>query len=264
MDEGKKTDRRSQLKQYIFVIRQLASKELKHGNASKNLGQMWNILMPTVSMLTLGILFAFVFKRDIKNFLPYVYTGTIIFALYRGGMRGCMGSLSGNKGLILKTKIPKNLFIIEKVYVSLVRMGFSLVGYVIMLIATGTKVGPTAFLAPVGICFAIFIIIGIGKILAVVNVYFADIKYFYDIIMSRLIFYGSALFYDVDRLSPVMQKILGYNPIYLTIYFERSCILYNYVPEPMVWLKLAVFSAVLFVIGNIVFNKGSQDVVAKL
>lgn len=258
-----KSEKKARLKQYIFVIRQLASREIKRGNTSKMLGQMWNILTPFISMLTMAVLFAFVFHRDIVTYMPYVFTGTIVYGFFNSGMNGCMHSLSGNKNLLIRTKIPKNLLTIEKVYVALIHMAFSLVGYVAILIITGTRVGPAVALAPVGIVFAIFIILGIGKILAVINLYFADISYFYQVIM-RLVFYGSALFYEADRLSPVVQKVVGFNPIFLTITFERSCILYNQIPEPMIWIKLIIYAVVIYLIGTAVFNKGSQDAVAKL
>lgn len=263
MSSGKNINSDKNFKQNWFVLRQLASREIKHGNSSKWLGQMWNILTPFVSMITMAVLFAFVFKQDIKVFMPYVFTGTIIYGFYDDAMGGAMRSLSGNKTLLIRTKIPENLYVIEKIYVALIRMSFSLVGYVIILIITQTPVGPFLALAPVGIIFAIFISMGIGKILAVINVYFADISYFYKIIM-RLVFYASAIFYHLDKAAPAMRMVIGNNPVYLTIHFERACILYNHMPEPLVWIKLAIFAASLYIVGSLIFRKGSQDVVAKL
>lgn len=262
-NDAEKAEKKKQFKQYVFVIRQLAAREIKRGNASKILGQMWNILTPFISMLTMAVLFAFAFQMDIVTYMPYVFTGTIVYGFFDSGMQGCLHSLSGNKSLLIRTKIPKNLLTFEKVYVALIYMVFSMVGYVIILIISRTQVGPAAALAPIGILLAIFIILGIGKILAVVNLYFADIAYFYQVIM-RLVFYGSALFYEADRLSPVVQRVVGFNPIFLTIDFERSCILYNQVPAPMIWIKLIIYAVALYLIGTAIFNKGSQDAVAKL
>lgn len=251
------------LKQYWYVIRQLASREIKHGNSSKKLGQLWNIINPIISMITMTFIFAAVFHRDLREFTPYVFTGIIIYGFYNNSMEGSLRALSGNKSLLLRTKIPKNLLVIEKVYVSFIRMLFSLVGYVIVLFFTGVVITPHIAFLPVMIILSIFIMLGIGKILAVVNVYFADISYFYKIVM-RLVFYASALFYNAEHLSPVMQQIIMFNPIYLSITFARACILYNGVPAPGIWIRLAVYAAIAYIIGTIVFRKGSQDVVAKL
>lgn len=256
--------KKSRLKQDFFVIRQLSSKEIKRGNASKNLGQLWNVVTPIVSMITLTIIFATVFKHDdVGSFATFVFTGTILFGFYDKGMGSAMGALSGNKSLLIRTKIPKNLLVIEKVYVAFIYMLFSLVGYVIVIIFTRTPVGPTAFLALVVGALSFIIILGIGKILAVINVYFADISYLYRVAM-RLVFYGSGIFYSASRLSPVMQQIVSFNPIYLSISFARSCILYNEIPAADVWIKLIIYAAGFYIAGTLIFNKGSQDVVAKL
>ena len=69
------------LKQYWYVIRQLASREIKHGNSSKKLGQLWNIINPIISMITMTFIFAAVFHRDLREFTPYVFTGIIIYGM---------------------------------------------------------------------------------------------------------------------------------------------------------------------------------------
>jgi len=262
-DENMKTSYSSDFKQYIYVVRQLASRELKQGNSSKKLGQLWNVINPFVSMITMSLIFGAVFHRDIKEFIPYVFTGIIIFGFYDRSMGGAMRALSGNKALLIRTKIPKNLLVIEKVYVSFLQMLFALVGYVIVLIVVGTRVTPHIALVPIMILLSIMIMIGIGKILAVINVYFADISYFYKIIM-RFVFYSSALFYHAERLSPAMQQVIMFNPIYLSITFARACILYNGVPAIGIWIRLIVYAVVIYIVGSLIFKKGSQDIVAKL
>lgn len=262
-DNNIHTEEGSSFKQYIYVVRQLAARELKHGNSSKKLGQLWNIINPIISMITMSIIFGAIFKHDLKEFIPYVFTGTIIYGFYDRSMGGAMNSLSGNKTLLIRTKIPKNLLVFEKVYVSFIQMLFALVGYVAALIITGTKITPHIAFLPIMIILSIIIMVGIGKILAVINVYFADISYFYKIIM-RFVFYASALFYHAEKLSPAMQQVIMFNPIYLSITFARACILYNGVPAFGIWIRLVIYAVVIYIIGSLIFKKGSQDVVARL
>ena len=258
-----KEKERSDIRQYIYVVRQLASKEIRRGNTSKTLGQLWNIINPIVYMMTLSLVFGFISHRDIKTMVPYVFTGIIVFNLYDGGMGGSLNALIGNKNLLIRTKIPKNILVIEKVYVALIRTGFSLIGYIAALIITQTRITPHIALLPIMLFLSLVIIIGMGKILAVINVYFADISYFYKILM-RFVFFASAIFYDADRLSPAMQKVIMFNPVYLSTTFARACILYNGVPALGIWIRLAIYAAVIYIVGVIVFKKGSQDVVAKM
>lgn len=260
---NKEREGRSNLKQYVYVVRQLASREIKHGNASKRLGHFWNVINPLVTMFSMVLIFGTAFHRDIREFIPYVFTGVIIYSFYNSSMSGSLKALSGNKALLIRTKIPRNLLVIEKVYVSFVRLLFSLVGYAAALIITKTAISPHIALVPVMLALSIIIMLGIGKMLAVINVYFADISYFYKLIM-RLVFFASALFYNAEKLSPAMQQVIMYNPIYLSISFARTCILYHSFPEPVIWIRLMVYAAVTYLLGSLIFKKGSQDVVAKL
>ena len=257
-------NRQSKLKKYFFVIRQMSSRELKRGNASSTLGQLWNVINPIVSMITMSLIFGFVFNHELREFIPYVFTGTIVFGFYDNGMRGCMNALTGNKTLLIRTQIPQNVQMKKKIYLAFRRMLFSTIGYVIALIVTGTQVGWPIALVPVVVFLSAMIMLGIGKILAVVNIYFADITYFYQIIMRRLIFYGSAIFYHAENLSPAVQSVIVFNPIYISITAMRACILYNGVPAPGIWIRLVVYAVVTYTIGTIVFKRGAQNVVARL
>ena len=262
-DNYYEAEKNNRFKNYFYVVRQLASRDIKRGNSSKKLGQIWNIINPIISMIVMSVIFGFVFKRELRTFMPYVFTGTIVLGFYDRSMGGSLNALVGNKMLLIRTKIPKNLLVIEKIYVSFVQMLFALVGYVAVLIITGTHISPHIALIPILIVLSVFILLGIGKILAVLNVYFADISYFYKILM-RFVFFSSAVFYSAENLSPAMQQVIMFNPIYLAITFVRACVLYNGVPAFGIWIRLIIYAVVLYIIGAIVFKKGSQDVVAKL
>lgn len=250
-------------RQYMFVIRQLARRDVKKGNSSAFLGQMWNVINPFIYMITMVIIFSVVFNNHIPNFPVYVLTGTIIFSLYKSGTTGAMKSMVANKKFLVRTRIPKNIFVVEKVYVALINMLYSMIGYVILIIVTGVSPNLFMFLVPLDIAISLVMILGIGKILAVINVYFADIEYFYRILML-LFMYGSALFYTMDRMAPAAQMVISFNPIYIAITIVRTCVLDGQAPDSMLWVKLGCYAAGFYIFGTFVFKKGTQDIVAKL
>lgn len=261
--QGAKVKKNNQRSQYMFVIRQLAKRDIKRGNTSAILGQLWNIINPFIYMITMVIIFSAVFKNNIPNFPVYILTGTIIYTLFDSGTVGAMGSLVSGKSFILKTRIPKNIFVIEKVYVAFINMLYSLIGYVILLIVTGVTPNPFMLLVPLDIAICLVMIMGLGKILAIINVYFADIEYFYKILML-LFMYGSAIFYSTSGLAPAAQVVMSFNPIYIAITIARICVMDGYAPGPMLWVKLICYAVFFYLIGSLVFKKGTQDIVAKL
>ena len=250
-------------RQYMFVIRQLARRDVKRGNASTFLGQLWNVINPFIYMITMVIIFSAIFKNNLPNFPVYVLTGTIIFTLFDAGTVGAMKSLVSSKSFLVRTRIPKNIFVIEKVYVAFINMIYSMIGYVILLIVTGVTPNPYMFLVSIDIAISLIMILGIGKILAVINVYFADIEYFYHILML-LFMYGSAIFYSMDRMAPAAQMVMSFNPIYIAITIARICVLDGQAPGPMLWVKLGCYAVFFYILGSFIFKKGTQDIVAKL
>ena len=79
-----------------------------------------------------------------------------------------------------------------------------------------------------------------------------------------MLMYGSALFYDISRLSPIMQKIMLVNPIYISITIARQAIMYGKYSDITMWFVLASYSTCFYVIGTIYFNKQVDNIVAKI
>ena len=262
-EENVQIRNREKRRQYMFVIRQLARRDVKRGNSSAFLGQFWNVINPFVYMITMVIIFSAIFRSGIPNFPVYVLTGTIIYSLFNSGTTGAMKSLVAGKIFLVRTRIPKNVFVIEKVYVALINMLYSMIGYVILVAISGITPNIFMLLVPVDVAICLVMIYGIGKILAVINVYFADIEYFYKILML-LLMYGSALFYSVDRMAPAVQMIMSFNPIYIAITIARICVMDGYAPGPMLWVKLVCYAVFFYLLGTLVFKRGTQDIVAKL
>ena len=100
-------------------------------------------------------------------------------------------------------------------------------------------------------------------ILSIVYVFFGDIKYLYDILLT-LWMYLSAIFYPASALPEVMQKIVGMNPIYVSITFARICVIDRRIPEFTLWIKLIAFGLCSFSIGYMVFKKNQNKVMQKI
>lgn len=105
---------------------------------------------------------------------------------------------------------------------------------------------------------------GDWKILAVINVTFADITYFYKI-FTLFLMYGSAIFYRLDRLSPAMQKIMTIvNPLYTVIAIARECIMERIFPDWKLWVIVSVYAGGCYLVGSVYFNRKIEDIVAKM
>lgn len=254
---------KEQKKQYWFVIRQLTQKEIKRKYSRSKLGVLWSILNPLLHMIVMSAIFSTIFKHNIDNYPIYFLGGHIVWDFYTASTRSVMTSLTDNSTMLIKMKLPMNTFPQSKTFSALVNLGFSLIPFIGVMIFFRVSVNfSVLFVIPV-IFLLYFFTLGIGYILAVAYVFFADIKYLYTI-FTTLLMYCSALFYPVSRLTGAMSHIVNLNPVYEFIYSVRCCILYGRMPEFKWIMYIVLWTVVAYVAGKTIFEKNRNKIMQKI
>lgn len=250
-------------KQYIFAIRELTGREIKRKYARSHLGILWSVLNPLLTMIVMSLIFTTIFKRSIENYPIYYLTGTLIWTLFSTATNSAMTSLVDNKTLLIKVKLPKKTFILSRIYTAMVNFGYSLIAYVLMLAVFKIKVNPAMLLLPIDVALILLFAMGLGYILAIAYVFFADIKYLYGVLL-HIWMYLSAIFYPYTSLTPAMKNVVGNNPVYIAIAIARECVMEGKVPGPVVWVKLTAWAAAGIILGQAVFKAKENTVMQKI
>lgn len=252
-----------ELKQYAFVIKQLSLKEHKRKTDETNLGVLWNILNPFLYMVILSTYYQNIIIRKIENFPVFVFSGITIYNLYNSGTKGAMHSLVGNKSFLIKAKTPSEVYLLQSVISAFKEMMFSVVALIpIMLFFHIRMSWRVVQLVPI-LLLTMAAITGIGEILSIVYVYFADIDYLYSVFMTLMMF-TSGVFIPIEYLPRSLQGILTYNPIFLSIYLVRNALFYNLQSHWTAWLKLIIWTVCLFMFGHILLKKNKNKLIGKL
>lgn len=254
---------KEQKKQYWFVIRELTGREIKRKYSRSYLGILWSVLNPLLSMTVLSMIFTQIFKRAIENFPIYYLTGYIIWLAFTGATNAAMTTLVDNKMLLIKVKLPMEVFILTRVYTALVNMGYSVVAYVIMLVVFRVTPKWTMLLFPVIIVLLFLFSLGISYILATAYVFFGDVKHLYSVILT-LWMYCSAIFYPIDNLEGVIRVVIEWNPIFNYIDAARSIVMYGQIPPTWEIARMILWAAGMYVFGYYIFRKHKNDVMQKV
>ena len=96
------------------------------------------------------------------------------------------------------------------------------------------------------ICCLVLFNIGVGLILSALFVFFRDIQYLWTI-FTQLLLYMSAIFYNIDSYSPMVQNLFLLNPVYLFIRYFRKIVIEATIPT--VWFHLLMLADVIIVLG---------------
>lgn len=255
--------RNADIRQYVFVIRELTAREIKRKYARSSLGIIWSVLNPLLMMVVMSLIFSTIFRRDIKNFPIYYLTGQVLWTLYSTGTNNAMSALVDNKTLLVRAKLPKHTFILARTYTALVNFGYTCIAYALMLVVFRVKPNWAMIMILPDLGLLLLMTIGVGYMLATSYVFFADIKYLYSIFMTILL-YMSALFYPVESLSPAMKSVIECNPVYVSIYIARECVMNGHIPGIAVWIRLGIWSVGAFLIGLAIFKSKENQIMQKV
>ncbi|MCI8713759.1 MAG: ABC transporter permease [Ruminococcus sp.] len=258
-----KQEQKEQRKQYWFVIKELTSREIKRKYSRSYLGIVWSVLNPLLSMCVISLIFTQLFHRSIENFPIYYLTGSVVWQLFTGATNAAMTSLVDNKMLLIKVKFPMDIFILSRVYTSLVNFLYSLIAYVIMLVVFRVPPCWTMALAPVIVLFLLLFSLGIAHVLATAYVFFGDVKHLYSVLLT-LWMYMSALFYPVDQLKGIVRMVIQINPVFNYIDCMRTIVMKGRLPDVTQMIYIAAWGIVMYLVGFVVFNRHRNDIMKKL
>ena len=119
-----------ELRQNMFVIHQLVIRDKKRSLSSTFMGELWEVINPLINMVVMVLVFGKMIGNNTINRFPlFVLTGTIIYELFTSGTTMCLNCLIENKGFLLKTKIGKNVYVLEKILLAYRNFLFSLLIY---------------------------------------------------------------------------------------------------------------------------------------
>ena len=251
------------LKQYWFVIRQLTGRELKRRYVRSYLGIAWSVLNPLLNMIVMSLVFSAMFRGSIELFPLYYLAGKLMWDMFDQVSQSVMSVLVDNRQLLLTVKVPKNVFVLSRCYTAFVNFLYSFAVFLLMLLFFRVRPQTTMLLALVCVPMCLVFSLGMGYILSILYVFFADIRHLYGVFLTILV-YLSALFYPADRVPAVLQAVIYNNPVYDYIAFMRDCMIYGHVPEPGLWIRVILWGVGMYALGSLIFRRYENDVMIQL
>lgn len=245
---------------YFFLFEELVKRDFKLKYKRTVLGMFWSILSPILTLLVMKIVFTNFFGRDTPHYTIYLFAGNIVMSYYREATTAGMQSLYWNKGILTKINVPKYLFLLSRNVSAFINFLLTIGVFFIFCVFDHIRFGfhMLSLVYPV-ICVSM-LSIGVGMILSAMYIFFRDTQYLYSVFLM-LLQYLSAIFYQVDRFSPHVQKYFLFNPVYVMIKYFRLVTIDEKIPS-LPYHGLCAFYAVIFlVIGGIIYKRENHKFV---
>jgi len=245
---------RYKMKKHQFLFEELVKRDFKQKYKRTVLGMGWSILSPLLTLFVLNIIFSYFFGQRIPHYPIYLFCGNLLFSYFNEATNGGMNALIANAGIFSKVNVPKYLFVFSKNISSLVNFLLTLVIFFVFVAANGIPFTPRflCLIYPIG-CLILFNL-GMGLILSALFVFFRDLGYLYSI-LTMLLMYGSAIFYDVSTMPQKIQGLFLLNPIYVYIKYFRIIVLHDQIPSLSYHLLCAFYALAVLCIGGFIYKK---------
>lgn len=243
---------------YKDLLQQLVLKDLKLKYRRSFLGYLWSILNPLAIMLVMVVVFSSIFRFDIENYPVYLIIGQTIYNYMSISTTQSIFSIIDNSALLKKIYVPKFIFTLSKVSSGLVDFMFSLGALVLVMIITRTPFSMYFILIPfVAVQLYVFCL-GLGLLLAQASVFFRDIQYIYNVILTAWM-YATPIFYPASLLPDKLRWVITHlNPLYIYIQQFRCLVLDRCLPSVRMIGAGYGIAVIMLLIGYYAF-KHNQD-----
>lgn len=215
---------------------------------------IWWIVRP----LTLGTVLFFalgkVLQLGIPNYSVFLLSALFPWFWFSGSISQATGIFVSNGGLMKKVRFPKLILPLSAVLFNTSQFLLTLPILIGFVLIAGISPSVTWIVGiPALLALQLLLLIGLGTLLATLNVFFRDLGPMVEVALL-LLFYLSAIIFPLERVPDEFRPYLALNPVAPLIDAWRNLFLYGEFLDGDIWPALVITAASL-ALGLFAFNK---------
>lgn len=242
---------------YRSLVRNLVTKDLKVRYKNSVLGFVWSLLNPLLMMVVYTIVFTRVLPTDIKQFEVFVLTALLPWNWCARSLSLAVNSLIDNSTIINKVYFPRVLLPVSAVVSEAVNFLLALPVLFLLMAVLDVPIRPAIAYLPVLMVIEGTFLVGLGMILAALNVLLRDTGVILDVLLTAWLFL-TPVFYNIPDIKEVsagtVRALYWLNPMASIIDQYRQIL---YWPggrlDPLFGLRTGATALILLVVGYTFF-----------
>jgi ABC-2 type transport system permease protein/lipopolysaccharide transport system permease protein len=243
--------------EYRELMYQMTMRDLRLRYKQTVMGFGWAIFMPLVNTAIFSVIFMRVAPVEMPHGVPYpvfAYCGLLVWNFFSMSLKFAVNSLTSNANLVTKVYFPREIFPLSAVLVCLV--DFVVAGAVLGVLMAwyGIPMHASLLFLPAVLAVHILFTSGIALLLAMSNLFFRDVKYLFEIVVTMWMFASSTV-YPVDQIDGRLGLVMRLNPMTGIIESYRSVILYGTLPDPTWFAGTAAVALTVFLLSWLTFHR---------
>jgi ABC-type polysaccharide/polyol phosphate export permease len=219
------------------------------------MGFLWAIFMPMVIVaagIVIRVAFSYFSAAPIqREALVAIAVKSLPWAFFVASIRFSSVALVANHNLVTKIYFPRLIFPVAAVASQLFDFLIATVVLVVVLALLGVGASTQLLWAPVLVAIMVALALGLGILLSAANLFFRDVKYVVEVILTFAIFFTPVL-YEAEMFGPRAHLLL-LNPMAPVLEGLRACVVLHQAPDPFWTAYSGCLAALLLVISIMSF-----------
>lgn len=226
-----------ELIKYRHLLYMLTWRDIKIKYKQSIMGFLWAIFMPMIIVAS-GILVKKAFSMlsgkpmDLAQ-LASVSVKAIPWAFFVSSIRFATNSLLHNMNLVTKIYFPREVFPIAAVMANFFDFIVASILLIIILAIAGIGASIHLFWLPILLLLLFSLVIGLGMLLACANLFFRDVKYIVEVLLTFGIFF-TPVFYEAEMFGK-WSTVLLLNPVGAILESINAVVVLHHPPD-IFWL----------------------------
>jgi len=205
---------------------------------------LWWILEPFLDMCVYYLVFGLLLERGGPDFVQFLLIGVTVYKWFGTTAQHSCNALTGAKGLINQTALPKFIFPTVVVLRDSFKEGIALVVVVAFVILSGFPPGAAYHALPLIVLTQMLFVAAVGFLLAAVVPFLPDLTFLVSVVV-RVVFFVSGIFFSPERIPEAYRGYFLLNPMARLIEDYRGVLLHGRWPEPVPLLVIALVSVLV-------------------
>ena len=242
------------LRHYREFLKSNVKKDIRGKYKGSVLGVLWSFINPLLSVLVYAIVFPYIMRIKVENYLIYLITGIIPWTFFTSSINMGLISVLSNADIIKKVYFPRIILPISTVTSCLVNFLISCLIIVLFCLGSGLGISFQILWLPLIALIQYIMLLGFTFILSAIEMYMIDIEHIVNFILS-MAFYVTPILYTPDIFPENLAWVLKVNPMAYLVNAYRSIFFYQKMPDLIGLGVVSIFSIFLFMIGYLIFEK---------
>ncbi|EPY7430581.1 TPA: ABC transporter permease [Klebsiella pneumoniae] len=238
----------------FHIITIMGGQDIRQRYKRSRLGPFWITISMAVMIATMGLVFGNLFKTDIKEFLPFLTLGLIIWSFILGSITEGCEALISSEGIIKQLPVPLHVHVLRVVWKNFIIFLHNIAIFPFVLLAVGKGINWYIFLAIPGF---LLLVLNLSWFLMVASMVCARFRDMTQIILSimQVVFYLTPVIWMPKLLSHrIGQVLLDLNPVYHLIDVVRAPLL-GQIPSVTSYIVTAVMAIIGIIFSTIMTSK---------